>query len=110
MRSIKTLPVIQISLTCISYYFKISQSTKKAADGPGPSGVPGDLTAVKDPLPNLFHGMVFLFDDSVSEEDRKSWSRYIVAYDGDVVSTGSNEVTHVIYSKEEVSCHVVLQR
>ena len=56
-----------------------------------------------DCLPDLFKGMVFVFDKSVSEEDRAKWTRYIVAYDGDVVVEESEQVTHLV-TIEQVSC------
>jgi len=57
--------------------------------------------ALDDPLPDLFKGMVFLFNEGVSEENRVKWTRYIVTYDGDVVDSESEHVTHLICTSDE---------
>ena len=57
--------------------------------------------SLDNPLPDLFKGMVFLFAGGVSEECRAKWSRYVIAYDGDVADSDSERVTHLVCTSEE---------
>ena len=52
-------------------------------------------------LPNLFEGVVAYLCD-VCVEDKKKWTRYIVAYNGDVCSSIHDSTTHIITGSGQV--------
>ena len=58
--------------------------------------LPSDCT----PLANIFSGMSFFFHEVGSAERRKELSRYIVAYDGDVVNAIDEKTTLVIFDEQ----------
>ncbi len=62
-----------------------------------------------DPLPDVFKGFVFLFHRKIELEVKKKWTRYILAYDGEVAAEGEEEreefgnITHMVCDEVEVS-------
>ena len=94
-------PLILIGL--ISYYFKRSgvypvlppfPSTSETSSLP--TVTMSLLPTVRDPLPDLFSGLVFAFRGLAPAEKRK-WARFIIAYDGEVREEGDwSDVTHLV--------------
>ena len=66
---------------------------------PSPSHLlPAECTA----LANIFTGMCFFFWEVGSVERIKQLSHYIVAYDGDIVTTVDEKTTHILCGEDAI--------
>ena len=50
----------------------------------------------------MFKDLVFAFAQGVVEKEKSKWTRYIVAYNGEVKDDGSPGVTHLVCEEDEV--------
>lgn len=96
-----------------SYYQKqiTIPSQTNTCSSPSPSHLlPADCT----PLADIFSGMCFFFHEVGCVERIKQLSRYIVAYDGDIVATFDEKTTHILCDEDAttvssshfIKCHI----
>ncbi|XP_065892694.1 chromodomain-helicase-DNA-binding protein 1-like isoform X2 [Dysidea avara] len=79
------------------YYFARHRTTAKSTDRPSVMRSHDPNMEVSQPLPDIFTScVVHLY--GFNEAEQRRLARYVVAYNGDVSSSVSNEVTHVVLS------------
>ncbi|XP_066278036.1 chromodomain-helicase-DNA-binding protein 1-like [Branchiostoma lanceolatum] len=60
-------------------------------------------------LPDFMQGVMVFFHD-VTDEQRKKYARYLVAYDGDVCESATEETTHLVVGSHSSEDDQVLQQ